>query len=490
MSDVTGAPAAPPPTAPTTSQRPPPRWAVRTGLFQPGRPGFWLFVLLLGLSSIYMLFEQALAALVAGPAYVLGWLLLLLYIVPVVLVVRWLDLYEREPPSLLIAAFLWGGVIATTFSGFANGLWGVVVAKLLGPEQAAYWSAALTAPPVEELYKFLGLALLLLIARAEFDDLMDGFVYGALVGLGFTVFENIYYFVFVFGGGIGDVLEGFYVRVIASGLYTHVLFTGLSGIGLAYYHTHRFDRSLARRLAVVAGLLLLAMAAHFVWNSPWLNDLPLLLLTAFKGSPFLIALVVLLRLARSREHDALRRAVALEAGRHGLLAEEAEVLTDGRRRRDALRRVAAAGGPQAARLLKQLHAEQIKLAIQATAGQPPEHAELIRMRAKCQALRRQLWQMPGVTDALGIRAERVADELASAPLEVWQPTTRVGAQGGWAWATPDLNDERRAPLYAGMPVRIVEMRGEWARVEAENGWQGWTGTRYLLPPSPQGSAPG
>ena len=64
---------------------------------------------------------------------------------------------------------------------------GAVITKVVGGDFSYYWSAALTAPVVEETYKYLGIVLLYLIARAEFDDLIDGFVYGALIGLGFAV---------------------------------------------------------------------------------------------------------------------------------------------------------------------------------------------------------------------------------------------------------------------------------------------------------------
>ena len=72
------------------------------------------------------------------------------------------------------------------------------------------------------------------------------------------------------------MLEGFYVRVIASGLYGHVTFTGIAGIGFAYFVTRRGEQPFIRRLLVAAALLLLAMAAHFIWNSPLLGTLPII----------------------------------------------------------------------------------------------------------------------------------------------------------------------------------------------------------------------
>jgi len=481
------APPAPAPAATRPASRR--RWSTHARLLQPRLPAFWLFVGLLGLGLLYFALEQLIFVLISPVGWVLSWLLLVLYIVPVVLVVRGLDLYEPEPPALMVAAFLWGAVIAIPFSGFANSLWGIVVSQVGGAELAAYWSAALTAPFVEEAYKLLGVAVLYLIARAEFDDLMDGFVYGALVGLGFAVVEDVGYFMIHFGGDVGGVLLGFLVRVVASGMYGHVLYTGLAGVGLAYFVIHRHDRSIGRRLLALVGLLGLAIGAHFLWNAPWLwpegEDLVgLFVATAVKGLPFLIALAVLLRLARSREHEALIEALQTEVGREGLLPVELEWLSAPGRRREAQRRVRGAAGPAAAVLLKRQQRTQIELAVASARMHQPEHAELIRRRASAQALRNELWQLPGVIEALGIPAAMV--ELARhmpAPL-LWQAQARVAPTGAWAWATPDHADERRGALEPGMPLQVLRQEGYWLLVRAESGWIGWTDSRYLIPAGP------
>jgi protease PrsW len=49
--------------------------------------------------------------------------------------------------------------------------------------------APLAAPLVEELTKALGVLLLFVFLRAEFDNMRDGFIYGALVGVGFNLVE-------------------------------------------------------------------------------------------------------------------------------------------------------------------------------------------------------------------------------------------------------------------------------------------------------------
>jgi RsiW-degrading membrane proteinase PrsW (M82 family) len=480
---VSQAPAAAlPPMAPPSSpaRRPAPRWGIQTGLLQTRQPAFWLYVVVLVLGLLWGLVIQ-LAALLTSPA---GWLLslvlLLLYAIPVLLVVRWLDVYEREPRSLLIGAFMWGYFVAPFFAGFSNDFWGVVIAKLGGADFASQWSAALTAPIVEETYKYLGIAVLFLIARAEFDDLIDGFVYGAIVGLGFATAEDLMYFMFNFGGSIPAVIDGFYLRVILSGLYGHVTFTGISGIGLAYFVSHRLDRPLSRRLLVAGGLLLLAMTAHFVWNSPWLDSLPPILLTTFKGLPFLIGLLILLWLARKRENQALGEVLASEIGQPGLLTGEMDLLRDWRTRRAAARRVGRAAGPQAARLFSQLQREQVKLALVGTSVYTTDDAGLLQQRAACQALRLRLWQMPGVAEALGLTPDAVAAVMAGAP-PPWTRNAQVMTNGGWALATPDWNDRRRIGLPPHLELQVMQERGPWVLVRSRADWLGWTDSRYLEP---------
>src|SRR4029077_1549759 len=109
---------------------------------------------------------------------------------------------------------------------------------------------------------------LYLIVRDEVDDVMDGFVYGALCGLGFAVVEDVVYFMAAFGGTPGGVLEGFYVRVLSSGLYGHVLYTGLVGMAIGYVVSRRDAPPMRDRLRVAAGLIALAVLGHVLWNAP------------------------------------------------------------------------------------------------------------------------------------------------------------------------------------------------------------------------------
>jgi hypothetical protein len=142
--------------------------------------------------------------------------------------------------------------------------------EMLGPEAALMIGAPLAAPVVEETLKGIGIVLLFWLARGEFDNVRDGFIYGALVGAGFNWFESALYVQQNFVQ-FGTAPYGFQLgmRYAWLGLAGHALFSGVFGasLGLARVGTRRWYRF----LAPVAGYLL-AVLGH-AWN----NALPLLL---------------------------------------------------------------------------------------------------------------------------------------------------------------------------------------------------------------------
>jgi len=203
----------------------------------------------------------------------------LLAIFPI-LILWYLDRRERESPWLFAAAFLWGGLIATTLALPANtaiilavATWlehNVALTEMLGPDAALMIGAPLAAPFVEETTKGIGIVLLFWLMRSEFDNVRDGFIYGALVGAGFNWFESALYVQQNFVQ-FGEASYGFQLgtRYAWLGLAGHAMFSGIFGasLGLARVTHNRF----VRYLAPFAGYLL-AIAAH-AWN----NSLPLLL---------------------------------------------------------------------------------------------------------------------------------------------------------------------------------------------------------------------
>jgi RsiW-degrading membrane proteinase PrsW (M82 family) len=377
---------------------------------QPRVPAFWLYVVVVTLTGIVAIGEQNLFREMSPGGWLLSWGLVILYAAPVAVLVYLLDLYEREPIPLLIAAFVWGAVAATTLSAIGNAGWGVVVARVGGPEFAARWTAALTAPFVEEILKGLGIVLIVLIARDEVDDVMDGFVYGALCGLGFAVVEDVFYFIAVFGGDLGGVLEGFFVRVIASGLYSHVLYTGLVGMAIGTLITRRDGRPRRARLGPAALLAGAAVLGHFLWNSPILEFFPahpweggewflIPLATAVKGLPLLLFVVLAVRLAHGRERRWLQAALMSEVEQDAVTPDELSILESPRARRRSRHAMRTRAGDRASGLLGRLQREQVNLAMVRSRVASESDPALLRQRALCRSLRDALEAIPGAGSA-------------------------------------------------------------------------------------------
>ena len=200
------------------------------------------------------------------------------------LTVLWfLDRRERENPWLFAAAFLWGAFIATALALPFNTVffqivdaWVAqhpVVKRLLGPDAAMMLAAPISAPIAEEIAKALGVLLLFWLLRAEFDNMRDGIIYGALIGLGFNWFEAALYVAQGYAEyGVAPYGAQFGSRYALFGLGGHALFTGIFGASLGLAIQTR--RSWIRILAPIAGLVL-AIAAHMLNNA-----LPLLVTLA------------------------------------------------------------------------------------------------------------------------------------------------------------------------------------------------------------------
>ncbi|GAB1688217.1 PrsW family intramembrane metalloprotease [Krasilnikovia sp. M28-CT-15] len=233
--------------------------------------------------------------------------------VPFWLFVTELDFFEREPTALLAVALAWGGLVATAVSIPAGAALGDIVAKLTSPGFAAGWGAALTGPTVEEIAKTLGVVAIVLIARSQINSVLDGIVYGAIVGLGFQIVEDI---VFSLGAvavagradDVQPVVATFLLRGFLSGVWSHTLFGALAGAGIGYLVVGT-DRSRPARLGVALLAVFGAWCAHVLWNAPLFGDGPgngaagLLAVLVFKGLPPLLLILLLVRRAHDREAD-------------------------------------------------------------------------------------------------------------------------------------------------------------------------------------------
>ena len=404
-------PAAPPPAAPppammvaasgaagaaVATQPWLPRWGVQTGFFQRRQPAFWLFLVLLVFTALTIFTEESTYLRVFPSGWIFSIVLLAVYVLPLLFAIYILDLFEREPLTLILAAFVWGGIVATGLAITVNTNLLEVLAKLFGPNFAQTWGVAIVAPPVEETLKYLGVVMIFLIARTEIDDLFDGFVYGAVVGLGFAAVENVQYFIQAIagaGGGdqIGPVIQMFTIRALLIGVYMHVLWTAISGLGFAYYVTQR-DQPHQKRLMVAVGLFLLAILAHFLWNSPLLGELlngigGIVVFGLIKGLPFLVFLILLVALAQRRERRWFQAFTAHDIGTDVLTQAELAELGGLRSRWSARRRIAQRKGPQGAKLAGQLQRDQINLAMISSRSASDDDPAVVAQRERIRGIR-------------------------------------------------------------------------------------------------------
>lgn len=138
-----------------------------------------------------------------------------------------LDRFEREPGALVIGVFFWGFIPAAILSMITQLLLGMPL--FLFDETGALStvvSSIVLAPITEEIFKGMAVLLVFLIWRHEFDNVMDGIIYGSMVGFGFAAIENTLYFASYPDPGL------FILRALVFGL-NHALYTSFTGLGLA-----------------------------------------------------------------------------------------------------------------------------------------------------------------------------------------------------------------------------------------------------------------
>lgn len=158
---------------------------------------------------------------------------------------RSIDRINKEPIPLLVAVFIVGGVMvipAAIFEApFRNFL--TEDASILTQALVSFFVIGLS----EEFFKFLGIYFISYRNR-EFDEVVDGIIYGATAGIGFSVVENILY-ALSYGISVTPI------RAIVASL-AHASFSGFLGLylGRAKFSNHP-------RLHIVTGLIV-AVTLH------------------------------------------------------------------------------------------------------------------------------------------------------------------------------------------------------------------------------------
>jgi protease PrsW len=162
------------------------------------------------------------------------------------------DRYEKEPWYAIAVAVAWG-FAAMWMIGLIDD---AVLSRMnFDSEHLASKAAAIAF--IEEAGKFLAILLLSIVLAREFNDPMDGLIYGRLIGLGMAVQESLLYL-----GISPPTLQTWGIEIVR--LFGHSLMGALVGfgIGLGAHPRHR-----RQNYPLLAGAcLLLSMLLHFGWD--------------------------------------------------------------------------------------------------------------------------------------------------------------------------------------------------------------------------------
>lgn len=177
----------------------------------------------------------------------------------------WVDRWDPEPRLMLAAALLWGAGASVAGTLLFGDAFAAAFFNPAGLLNAELFGTVVQAPIVEELAKGVGVLLIFLVGRSQFDGPVDGIVYGGLVGAGFAFTENIVYFgnSYLEAGNSPTGLAGIFVLRGLFSPFAHVMFTAWTGyaLGKAAQHGAR-----SRWPLFLLGGLIPAMIGHFLWN--------------------------------------------------------------------------------------------------------------------------------------------------------------------------------------------------------------------------------
>jgi len=242
------------------------------------------------------------------------------------LIFYWADRYEREPIWLTAIAFLWGAVPAIIISVFGEFVLGWHWINTPDSLAGAIVSGALIAPVVEEIAKAVALFLIFLVMRHEFDGVLDGVVYGALIGFGFAMTENFFYFIGAYDeGGYGQLSMVIFLRALLFGM-NHAFYTGLTGIGLGLAKNARSHGMQTFWSAFGLFAAILTHSLHNLGASLAQVNLAGFGLSLFVAAAGVLLIFVAILFAWQHERRCLRLELAEEIG-FLLSAEEYEEIT-------------------------------------------------------------------------------------------------------------------------------------------------------------------
>jgi RsiW-degrading membrane proteinase PrsW (M82 family) len=289
------------------------------------------------------------------------------------LLVNFIDRFEREPWFLRLAAFLWGALIAIPTAFLIEHNVDHIIQNVVRPvTMVGSMLQGLNAGITEETVKGLGLMLLFVVLRDEFDNVTDGIVYGALIGAGFAMVENFVYF----AQNSKDFLLILIVGRVVLGWLSHSTFTVCFGAALGYI---RHTRIRWRQIVIPLLGYLCAVGLHSVFD--FIDYYANALILAFPGNgtvstfaliavvgdyipPFITQIILLYFLIKSLAHEAavIREFLAPEVSSGVVLVDEYALLQNSFQRTKTERRVLWRSGVKQWLRVKALYQTEIGLA--------------------------------------------------------------------------------------------------------------------------------
>ncbi|MBT4870979.1 MAG: PrsW family intramembrane metalloprotease [Candidatus Diapherotrites archaeon] len=154
------------------------------------------------------------------------------------------------------SAFLTAGLVAAAISFFVN----TSIHYALGINFVTEFGSAIgVAPIVEEAAK--GLLLIILLLLFKIKSPRKGFFFGAIVGLGFAVLENVFYSVNYFTFNSTLIIEQLSLIIFRTILPAHMFFTGMTGLLFLL-----FSQRIKNKPICIFASLGLGIVMHSIFN--------------------------------------------------------------------------------------------------------------------------------------------------------------------------------------------------------------------------------
>lgn len=316
-----------------------------------------------------------------------------------VLLLWWIDRYEKEPVGLLAVAFLWGAGPAAILSIILEVAFALPVSAL-GADSlfGRLLSASVGAPIIEESAKGIALLFLLLVVPKAFDGILDGIVFGAMIGFGFAMTEDIVaYFVPIMSQhGLGAGLINIFLRTIVFG-FNHAFWTGILGASAGYA---RLVRSPGRRLLALAAGGALAALMHSLHNlgATMVEQTVFLSLgfSALVDWTGVVALGIVIALDLRTEQGWIERGLDEEVRQGALSPQEFDLLRSARNRWQVQWRARRQGGRTGARAVGRYFQTATRLAfdkqhLKALGDEGSSPTEIERLRLELAQRRVDAW---------------------------------------------------------------------------------------------------